>query len=32
VRIKTHNSGFWGSAVFHDDYVGVTGSGATWLV
>lgn len=32
VLIKTHNSTFWGSPVFHEDYVGVTGSAATYLV
>ena len=30
--IKTHNSTFWGDATFHDDYVGVTDSGAKYLV
>jgi arylformamidase len=30
--IKTHNSRLWGSAVFHEDYVGVTESGAKHLV
>jgi arylformamidase len=30
--IKTHNSTFWGSAAFHEDYVGVTDSGARHLV
>ena len=30
--IKTRNSSFWGSPEFHEDYVGVTASGATWLV
>jgi len=30
--IKTHNSTFWGSPVFHEDYVGVTDSGAKHLV
>jgi arylformamidase len=32
VLIKTHNSTFWGSPVFHEDYVGVTDSGAKHLV
>ena len=32
VLIKTHNSTFWGDATFHDDYVGVTDSGAKYLV
>jgi arylformamidase len=32
VLIKTRNSQFWGSPDFHEDYVGVAGSGATWLV
>ena len=32
VLIKTHNSTFWGSPVFHEDYVGVTESGAKHLV
>jgi arylformamidase len=32
VLIKTHNSRLWGSAEFHEDYVGVTGSGAKHLV
>ena len=30
--IKTHNSRLWGSAEFHEDYVGVTDSGAKYLV
>ena len=30
--IKTHNSTFWGSAAFHEDYIGVTDSGAKHLV
>jgi arylformamidase len=30
--IKTHNSTFWGSPAFHEDYVGVTDSGARHLV
>ena len=32
VLIKTHNSTFWGSPVFHEDYAGVTASGANYLV
>ena len=32
VLIKTCNSTFWGSPVFHEDYVGVTDSGAKHLV
>ena len=32
VLIKTHNSRLWGSPEFHQDYVGVTDSGATYLV
>ena len=32
VLIKTHNSTFWGFPVFHEDYVGVTESGAKHLV
>jgi arylformamidase len=32
VLIKTPNSRFWGSPEFHEDYVGVGGSGATYLV
>lgn len=32
VLIKTHNSTFWGSPVFHEDYVGVTDSAAKHLV
>jgi arylformamidase len=32
VLIKTHNSSLWGSPEFHTDYVGVTESGATYLV
>ena len=32
VLIKTRNSQFWGSPDFHEDYVGVAGSGAAWLV
>ena len=32
VLIKTRNSSFWGSPDFHEDYVGVTASGATHLV
>jgi arylformamidase len=32
VLIKTRNSNFWGSPEFHEDYVGVTASGARWLV
>ena len=32
VLIKTRNSTFWGSPVFHEDYVGVTDSGAKHLV
>jgi arylformamidase len=30
--IKTRNSSFWGSPAFHEDYVGVTDSGAKHLV
>jgi arylformamidase len=30
--IKTHNSRLWGSPTFHEDYVGVTESGAKHLV
>lgn len=30
--IKTHNSSFWGSPTFREDYVGVTDSGAKHLV
>jgi arylformamidase len=30
--IKTHNSTFWGDPAFHEDYVGVTESGAKHLV
>jgi arylformamidase len=32
VLIKTHNSRLWGSPEFHEDYVGVTDSGAKHLV
>ncbi len=32
VLIKTHNSRLWGSPEFHEDYVGVTDSGAKYLV
>jgi arylformamidase len=32
VLIKTHNSRLWGSPEFHQDYVGVTDSGAKYLV
>lgn len=32
VLIKTHNSRLWGSPEFHSDYVGVTESGARYLV
>ena len=32
VLIKTCNSQLWGSPVFHEDYVGVTESGARYLV
>ena len=32
VLIKTHNSRLWGSPIFHEDYVGVTESGARHLV
>ena len=32
VLIKTHNSRLWGSPAFHEDYVGVTESGARHLV
>ena len=32
VLIKTHNSRLWGSPDFHEDYVGVTDSGAKHLV
>lgn len=32
VLIKTHNSRLWGSPEFHTDYVGVTESGARYLV
>ena len=32
ILIKTRNSQLWGSAEFHDDYVGVTESGARHLV
>lgn len=32
VLFKTHNSRFWGSPAFHEDYVGVTESGAKYLV
>jgi arylformamidase len=32
VLIKTHNSRLWGSPEFHQDYVGVTESGAKYLV
>jgi arylformamidase len=32
VLIKTHNSRLWGSPAFHEDYVGVTDSGARHLV
>jgi arylformamidase len=32
VLIKTHNSRLWGSPEFHEDYVGVTESGAKYLV
>jgi arylformamidase len=32
VLIKTHNSRLWGSPEFHEDYVGVTASGAKHLV
>lgn len=29
--LKTHNSTFWGDPAFHDDYVGVTENGASYL-
>jgi arylformamidase len=32
VLIKTHNSKLWGSPEFHPDYVGVTASGAEYLI
>jgi arylformamidase len=32
VLFKTANSRFWGSPVFHEDYVGVTASGAEHLI
>jgi arylformamidase len=32
VLIKTRNSRLWGSPEFHQDYVGVTAEGATYLV
>jgi arylformamidase len=32
VLIKTHNSRLWGSPEFHEDYVGITDSGAKHLV
>jgi arylformamidase len=32
VLIKTHNSRLWGSPEFHSDYVGVTASGAEYLI
>ncbi len=32
VLIKTHNSRLWGDATFHADYIGVTESGAKYLV
>jgi arylformamidase len=32
VLIKTHNSRLWGSPEFHPDYVGVTASGAEYLI
>jgi arylformamidase len=32
VLIKTHNSRLWGDATFHTDYVGVSESGAKYLV
>jgi arylformamidase len=32
VLIKTHNSRLWGSPEFHQDYIGVTDSGAKHLV
>jgi arylformamidase len=32
VLIKTRNSRLWGSPKFHEDYVGVTAEGATYLV
>jgi arylformamidase len=32
VLIKTHNSRLWGAPEFHEDYVGVTDSGAKYLV
>jgi len=32
VLIKTRNSRLWGSPTFHEDYVGVTAEGATYLV
>jgi arylformamidase len=32
VLFKTHNSRLWGSPEFHQDYVGVTDSGAKYLV
>jgi arylformamidase len=32
VLIKTRNSRLWGSSEFHEDYVGVTAEGATYLV
>ncbi len=30
--IKTHNSRLWGSPEFHPDYIGVTASGAEYLI
>ena len=30
--IKTHNSRFWGSPAFHEDFIGVTASGAQHLI
>ena len=32
VLLKTHNSRFWGSAEFHEDFIGVTEGGARFLV
>jgi arylformamidase len=32
VLIKTHNSTFWGSPAFHTDFIGVTESGARYLL
>ena len=32
VLIKTHNSRLWGSPTFHPDFIGVSDSGARYLV